>query len=159
MAIFLKLGGVTPPPGLTRAKGFEEWVELLAFGWSASSRQVGAQAQRAARAPEFGAVTLRRTVDVFSRDIIEHAVTGRIVTVEVHITRTEDRTGGHLAFSNWRFERAFVADYTLGAAPPELGTETFSLHFTKLRYEHFHADNTGRVRRSGGSDCDLAGKG
>lgn len=156
MAIFLKIAGVTAPAGLTPVKAFEEWVELLSFSWSVGSRQARAGSLREAWVPDLGPVTMRRQVDVFSRHLIEHTMTGKITTVDVHVTRTEDRTGSHLSFSTWRFEKAFVSDYALVGLTGDPATEEFSVRFSKIRYEHFAANNTGRVRRSGGSDFDLA---
>lgn len=150
MAILVKYGDLK---GEVKIAGYDNgWFEVDTFQWGVGrsiSSGVGGGSKREATAPAVSEVTLTKTMDEVSPLLLKEAVGGVATKVLLHITQT-DKSGKHIAFQKYIFERTLVSSYSLsGHAGSGRPTESFTLNFTKFDSEYINIDDKFATKTTG----------
>ena len=135
MALFLKYGSIK---GEVKSTGFDGWIELHSVQWGVGrgiSSGAGGQSKREASAPSVSEVTLTKTMDNASPELLKEALGGKLSTkVEIALTRT-DKGGKHVAFQTYTLSDAGINNYSMSSGGDH-PTESISLNFTKIESKH-----------------------
>ncbi len=150
MAILVKYGDLK---GEVKLEGYKDgWFEVDSFQWGVGrgiSAGVGGASKREASAPSVSEVVLTKTMDEVSPLLLKEAIGGEGKKVQLHITQT-DKSGKHIAFQKYIFERTQISSYSLsGSASVGRPTESFSLNFTKFDSEYISIDDKFAAKTTG----------
>ncbi|ALN74620.1 type VI secretion system tube protein Hcp [Aureimonas sp. AU20] len=142
MAIYLKYDALE---GNVTAVGFEKWIELNSFQWGVGrgiGSADGTSGVRESSAASVSEITVSKQLDKISHKMLEEALYGLPVKVEVAFTRT--KKDGEEEFLRYELSNTMTSGYSIssGGDRPQ---ETLSFNFTKVMMKNSvaKADNTG----------------
>ncbi len=143
MAVYLKYGALQ---GDATSEGFKGWIPVnsLQFG---SGRSVytptGAAQQREASNASISEVTLTKSYDGSSTDLMKASLTGT-KGVEAKIFFTETGEGGAEIFLKLTLKDALVSGYSTSSGGDRPG-ESFTLNFTDVEYSYAPQNEDGSL--------------
>jgi len=140
MALYMKYGNIN---GEVKTKGFEGWIELHSVQWGVGrgiSSGAGGQSKREASVPSLSEVTVTKTMDNSSPELLKEALGGKLNTkVEIALTRT-DQGGKHVAFQTYTLSDTGISGYSMSAGGDH-PVESISLNFAKIESKHVSLDS------------------
>ena len=140
MALYMKYGSIN---GEVKTKGFEGWIELHSVQWGVGrgiSSGAGGQSKREASVPSVSEVTVTKTMDNSTPELLKEALGGKLSTkVEIALTRT-DQGGKHVAFQTYTLADSGISGYSVSAGGDH-PTESISLNFVKVESKHVSLDS------------------
>jgi len=154
MAIFLKYGALK---GEVTATGYEDWVELTSFQWGVGrgiSSGVGGGSKREATAPSVSEITVTRSMDAFSRDLLKESLGGKAVQVKIELTQT-DNNGKHVAYQKYILDDTLTSGYSISTGG-DRPSESLSLNFAKVDSEYLKIDDKFAATTTGHVIYDIA---
>ena len=135
MAIYMKYGSVA---GEVKTEGYTDWIELQSMSWGVGrgiSSGAGGISKREASVPSLSEVTVTKTMDNATPELLKEALGGKLSTeVKIVLTRTDNK-GKHVAFQTYTLTNTGISGYSVSSAGDH-PSETISLNFTKVESKH-----------------------
>lgn len=145
MAIYLKYNDLE---GNVTAAGFEKWIELGSMQWGVGrgiGSADGTSGVRESSAASVSEVTVTKQLDKVSHKLLEEALYGQPVKVEIALTRT--KKDGEDEFLRYELTNTMTSGYSISSGG-DRPTESLSFNFTKVMMKNSVAkiDNTGEAQ-------------
>lgn len=144
--IYLEVEGI---PGEVQTEGYEDWIDVAAFGISVSQPATSPSGGGGARSdPEFSLFQVATTqVSKASPKLFEACVKGTIIpSVKLALLRNVGAEVGNAEYVRWELKDATVKTYETSAQVPELAAEIAAFDFEEIRYIYTEYDELGRAK-------------
>ena len=144
MAIYLKYDKIK---GNVTAEGFKEWIELGSFQFGVGrgiGSPHGSEGVRESSQPSLSEVSITKSLDKASNDLLAAALHGKPVKAEIVFTRTKSGGGGVEEFLRYELTNTMTSGYSISSGG-DRPSESLSLNFTKVMVKNSVAkvDNAG----------------
>ncbi len=131
MAIYMKYNDGQIKGDVT-ADGYQDWIELNSFQWGVGrgiSMATGATADREASHPSVSEITVSKTQDKATVDLLTEALQGEGVTVEIDFTKTNQ--GKIEKFMTYNLTNCMISGYSISTGG-DRPSKSLSLSFTAI---------------------------
>ena len=131
MAIYMEYTGIK---GDVTAAGHEKWIECNSLQWGVgrgiTSPQVGGSADREGSSPSVSEITLTKTSDCASSNLLRESLWGEGKKVTIHICKTEK--AGFEIIQEFILDSTMISGFSMSSGG-DRPTESLSLNFTKIQ--------------------------
>jgi type VI secretion system secreted protein Hcp len=152
MPIYMKYEGVD---GDVTAEGHEKWIELNSFQWGVGrgiSSPTGGSSDRESSAPSASEVVVTKATDVATPKLLNEALQGEGVTVEVDFCKTDK--GVLEVYLKVTLTNTLISGYSCSSGG-DRPSESLSLNFTKVEYKNTGMGAAGDTGSPEGVTYDL----
>jgi type VI secretion system secreted protein Hcp len=142
--------------GDVTAAGHEKWIELGSFNWGVGRGirvKPGKVADREASAPSISEITVTKTLDDATPQLLQEALTGEGVYAQIDFCKTD---GKQLeVYASYLLENCMLSGYSVnsGGDRPE---EALTLNFTAIMCQVVPANAAGTEGKMNRVEYDLA---
>jgi len=124
--------------GESTVANHDKWItcDSLQFGVGRSISSVGGGGDREVSNPSFSEVTLTKSTDIASAELMMQAVCGKSLgKAEIHFVQTGGTSAKGQKYLTIELDEAIVSSYS-SSSGGDRPTESFSINFTKLSYQY-----------------------
>jgi type VI secretion system secreted protein Hcp len=130
MAIYMEYTGIK---GDVTAEGHANWIEVNSLQWGVgrgiTSPQVGGSADREGSSPSVSEITVTKTSDVASSNLLREALWGEGKKVTLHICKTDKDK--FQVYQEYILTDTMISGFSMSSGG-DRPTESLSLNFTKI---------------------------
>ena len=142
MAIYMKYASVD---GDATEEGHKKWITLTSCQWGVGrgiSAPVGSAVNREASHPSISEITVSKSLDAGSTKLLTEALVGKGVPCQIDFCKTEkDKLVIYLTL---KLTNTMVSGHSFSSGGDK-PSESLSLNFTKIEFNNFPMDSTGKV--------------
>jgi type VI secretion system secreted protein Hcp len=140
MAIYMKMAGVD---GDVDTKGYEKWIQVNSFQWGVG-RGIGSPkssaADRESSEASVSEVTVSKTLDESTTNLLRQALWGKGKKVEFNFTRTgDDKT--QIPYLKFVLTNVLLSGFSMSSGG-DRPSESVSLNFTKVEISNLDSKAT-----------------
>ena len=154
MAIYMQVEGVK---GDVEEAGHKDWIECNSFQWGVG-RGIGSPkssaSDRESSEASVSEITVSKSNDESSTELLRQALWGKGKKVEVHFTRTGDNKE-QIPYLKYELENVLFSGLSLSSGG-DRPTESLSLNFTKFTFHNLDSKNTNEDGSPDRVNYDLA---
>jgi type VI secretion system secreted protein Hcp len=154
MALYMKVDGVN---GDVDEAGHKQWIQLNSLQWGVG-RGIGSpkssSSDRESSEASVSEVTVAKTLDESTTELLRQALWGKGKKVEIHFTRTGDNKQ-QIPYLKFILENVLLSGYSLSSGG-DRPSESVSLNFTKIQLSNLESKATNEDGSPDRLEYDLA---
>lgn len=155
MAIYMNFNSLKIKGEVT-AEGHKDWIDLGSFQWGVGrgiGAPTGSTKDRESSAPSVSEITVSKSLDSASVLLLQEALTGKAVTVEIDFVKTgEGQLETYLKFT---LTNTLISGYSMSSGG-DRPSESLSLNFTKIEMKEMGSDEKGEGGQPASAGYDLS---
>lgn len=139
--IYMKYGDIKGEDTFDGGKELKELIELNSFQWGVGRSVSGGGAGREAGSPSISEITITKTYDSTSRQLLHEALAGEPVKVSIYFVMTNGKKAR--AYLEYELEGAIISGYSISSGG-DVPSESLSLNFSKVKVTHYPSEEASK---------------